>query len=136
MPEIHPLLAKLIEERKARGMTQTAIAKHIGISKTAICEMEAGHHEPKMRTFIGYAEALGHKVLPDSGPELVIFSWDYREQPDMAEFHRAVNDISGNRVHVIPVETGSDQYAVVVCDQPLGKAEAVEAYRDWWVNGE
>lgn len=64
MPDVHPLLARLIEERKTRGITQAAIAKHIGISKTAMSEMEHGHHEPRMRTFIGYAEALGYEVLP------------------------------------------------------------------------
>jgi transcriptional regulator with XRE-family HTH domain len=69
MPEIHPLLAGLIAERKAKRITQTAIAKHIGISKTAVCELEQGLHEPRMRTFVGYAEALGHVVLPELCPE-------------------------------------------------------------------
>lgn len=63
--KIHPLLARLIETRKARGVTQTEIATRTGMSKAAICEMEHGYHEPRMRTFIGYAEALGFDVLPD-----------------------------------------------------------------------
>lgn len=63
--------------------------------------------------------------------EMVIISWDYREQIDRAELHRAVHDISGGRVHIREIDTDSDQYAVLVSDEPADDETAMAAYEEW-----
>lgn len=64
-------------------------------------------------------------------PEMVIVSWDYRDQIDRAELHRAVYDISGGRVHITEIATDSDQYAVIVSDEPVDDETALAAYEEW-----
>lgn len=51
----------------------------------------------------------------------------------MAEFHRAVNDISEGKVHIREVDTDSDQYAVIVSDAALSDEQAAQAYDEWEV---
>lgn len=62
-----------------------------------------------------------------------ILSWDWREQPDMEQFGKVVEELSGGRVHLHEVNTGSDQYAVVLTDENLPFAEVDAVYRDWWL---
>lgn len=66
-------------------------------------------------------------------PEMVVLSWDWREQPDVEEFHRAVFDISEGKVHITKVDTGSDEYAVIVSDEQLVDGEPEALYREWLV---
>jgi hypothetical protein len=51
-------------------------------------------------------------------------SWDWRGQPDLDQLARIVLDVSGGTVHVHQVDTGSDDYAIVVSDRPLTDGEA------------
>ena len=53
-----------------------------------------------------------------------IFTWDWQEQPDMAAIAEAVHEVSGGRVHMREVDTGSDQYEWIVSDYPVDDAEA------------
>lgn len=62
VPEVHPVIAQLVALRRELGLTQTAVAKAIGVSKTCICELEKGHKEPKMRTFLSYAQLVGWQI--------------------------------------------------------------------------
>jgi hypothetical protein len=41
-----------------------------------------------------------------------------------------VYEQSGGRVHITQVETGDDQYAIVVADRPLDAREAFDLYRN------
>jgi hypothetical protein len=66
---------------------------------------------------------------------IAIMSWDWRGQPDLTELARAVREVSGGGVHLVEADTGSDQYAIVLSDQPLDKAAATDAYRRWWEGG-
>jgi hypothetical protein len=61
--------------------------------------------------------------------KLGIISWDWCEQPDLAVLARAVYAVSGGLVHITQVDTGDDQYAIVVSDRPLGVLEASDLYR-------
>lgn len=60
--EIHPVITQLVAMRRKLGLTQTAVARAAGVSKTCICEMEKGCHEPKMRTFLAYAQLVGWQM--------------------------------------------------------------------------
>lgn len=56
---------KLQAARKALGMTQAQVAKEIGITEEAYQRYEYGTREPKVRTAILIADALGVEDLRD-----------------------------------------------------------------------
>jgi hypothetical protein len=58
-----------------------------------------------------------------------VFTWDYREQPDMAEIARTVTEMSGGRVFMAQADTGTDSYAWVIsaCELTGDQATAVYA---------
>lgn len=58
-----------------------------------------------------------------------VMSWDWREQPDMAFLAGLVHSLSGGRVNITKVDTDSDQYAIVISDGPLDRAQAYEVWR-------
>jgi hypothetical protein len=53
-----------------------------------------------------------------------IITWDWKEQPDLAELAAAVAEMSGGRVHMREVDTGSDQYEWIISDYEVDDAEA------------
>jgi len=59
----------------------------------------------------------------------VCLSWDWREQPNLAELARALTDVSNGTVHLTEVATGDDQYAIVLSSSPVSKQDADEMYR-------
>jgi len=56
-------------------------------------------------------------------------TWDCRQQPDLDELAKAIEVLSMGRVHLTQVDTGSDEYAIVLAARPL---DAEEAYRIWF----
>lgn len=62
-------------------------------------------------------------------PQTAVLTWDWREQPNLDELDRIVYNMTTS-VRIHQVDTGSDQYAVVITTDDLD-AEAVQvAYRD------
>lgn len=61
-----------------------------------------------------------------------ILSWDWREQPDLDELARVLLDVSGGVVRLYQVDTGCDEYAVVVADRELGVTEVEAEWRRRW----
>ena len=61
-----------------------------------------------------------------------IFSWDWKESPDFAEIGPAITEVSGGTVFITEVETGSDQFAIVVSSSQLTAEQAAEAYQEEW----
>ncbi len=51
-------------------------------------------------------------------------SWDYRQQPDLDELARIILGLSGGRVHLHQIDTGSDEYGIVLADQEMTAAAA------------
>jgi hypothetical protein len=60
-----------------------------------------------------------------------VLSWDWREQPDLRHLAQLVEDLSGRRVVLREVATGSDQYALVIANVPLTDADVAGAYAAW-----
>jgi hypothetical protein len=60
-----------------------------------------------------------------------VLTWDWKEQPDLAELGRAVAELSGGRVHLAEVDTQSDQFAIVLSTVPLDEQTAAELYERW-----
>ena len=67
-----------------------------------------------------------HKTKP-----IAIHDWDWREQPDFARISSVANDFLERFEHginIIPVNTGADEYAIVIGDKDLTCAMAKQAY--------
>lgn len=62
-------------------------------------------------------------------PDPRILTWDCREQPDLADLAAALAEVSNGTVHLTEVDTGDDQYAIVLDSRPVTKQEAYEMYR-------
>lgn len=54
-----------------------------------------------------------------------VLSWDWREQPDIDQPGRV---LAGFGVHLHKVDTGTDEYAVVLADRQMDAAAVTEAY--------
>ena len=60
---------------------------------------------------------------PDTQPRLRTLTWDWREQPDLDELCAIIAVLSGGRIEVHEVETGTDEYALVFADGPVTEAQ-------------
>jgi hypothetical protein len=58
----------------------------------------------------------------------VILTWDVGQQPDMDELAKAVREVSGGACHLHEVDTGSNDYALVISPTPLDE----QAVADVW----
>ncbi len=52
-----------------------------------------------------------------------ILSWNWRGQPDLERLATALREVSGGAVHLHEVDTGSDEYAIILSDRPLRPLE-------------
>jgi ribosome-binding protein aMBF1 (putative translation factor) len=53
------LLESLIEARSRAGLSQTEVARRMGLPQSAIVRLEAGTHSPTLSTLARYASAIG-----------------------------------------------------------------------------
>jgi hypothetical protein len=68
---------------------------------------------------------------PPAGPgRAELMAWDWSEQIDLDELGRIIIDMSHGQLHLHEVETGDDQYAIVLSDAPLTDLQAFEIYRN------
>ncbi len=63
------LALRLVAYRAEHGLSQTALAKQLGVSQPAVFRMELGEHLPTLTTLIKIAEALDIEVLVDITPK-------------------------------------------------------------------
>lgn len=61
-----------------------------------------------------------------------VLSWDWRAQPDLQQLARDLLRVSGGTVHLAEVDTGGDEYAIVLSSSPLSNAEAQAVYEAGW----
>lgn len=57
-----------------------------------------------------------------------VFSWDYKQQPDLPAIAAAVTELSAGRVVMCEIDTGGDNYAWVVSDAELTDEQAWRLY--------
>jgi predicted transcriptional regulator len=64
------LLAELVAQRRAAGLSQSEVAGRMGTSQPAIARLEAGDVDARMSTVQRYAAAIGRTVelRLDPGP--------------------------------------------------------------------
>ncbi len=61
----------VIQYRVDHGLTQTALARQLGMKQPAVARIEAGDHEPTVGTLARLARALGVTLRLDVGPDSV-----------------------------------------------------------------
>lgn len=57
-----------------------------------------------------------------------VLSWDWRGQLDIDELAEALAALSDGKIRVYDVDTGSDEFAIVVSDTPMKGDEVAAAY--------
>jgi ribosome-binding protein aMBF1 (putative translation factor) len=62
----------IIRYRVEHGLTQTALARQLGIKQPAVARLEAGDHEPSVATLARLANRLGITLRLDVEPESVV----------------------------------------------------------------
>ncbi len=58
-----------------------------------------------------------------------IFMWDYKEQLPIDEVAECVNSIDPS--YIYKIDTGGDEYAILVSDTPLLAAHVREMWKKW-----
>ena len=66
------LAVLIIQYRVEHGLTQTALARKLGIKQPAVARLEAGDHEPSVATLARLANRLGITLRLDVEPESVV----------------------------------------------------------------
>jgi transcriptional regulator with XRE-family HTH domain len=56
------LLAELVAERRAAGLSQAEVADRMGTSQPAVARVEAGAVDARLSTLQRYAEAVGRRL--------------------------------------------------------------------------
>lgn len=59
---------RVIHYRAERGLSQTALARQLGMRQPAIARLEAGEHEPSLATLARLARSLGIDFSVDITP--------------------------------------------------------------------
>jgi len=77
------------ELRRARDLSQEALAEKVGISSKYVSSIERGKENPTLDTVIGLAKALNVDIL-----ELFNFSHEGKSKKDLKEF--IVSQIKGS----------------------------------------
>jgi transcriptional regulator with XRE-family HTH domain len=62
------LANRLLEYRIEHGLSQTKLARKLGLKQPAVARLEAGEHMPTIKTLLRIAEALDIEILLDIKP--------------------------------------------------------------------
>jgi transcriptional regulator with XRE-family HTH domain len=60
---------QIIRYRAEHGLSQTALARRLGVSQASVGRLELGEHEPKISTLRNLSEKLGMRFLIDIHPQ-------------------------------------------------------------------
>lgn len=56
------LIAELVAQRKAAGLSQTEVAARMGTSQSSVARLEASHPDTRLSTLQRYAGAVGQEI--------------------------------------------------------------------------
>ncbi|TGC14977.1 helix-turn-helix transcriptional regulator [Escherichia sp. E4385] len=65
------VLSQLVEKRKALNLSQTAVAKQLGVTRQAVSKFEKGESSPTLDVVFSYANAIGINLF-DSLKRLIV----------------------------------------------------------------
>ena len=75
---------QVVEQRKARGLSQRELAELTGTTQSAIARLESGGRPPRIDTLLRIADALDCTLLVELQPRTRIEEGDGRGQRDDA----------------------------------------------------
>ncbi|MGH2378176.1 MAG: helix-turn-helix transcriptional regulator [Thermoanaerobaculia bacterium] len=67
----HAVAMRIIRYRAEHGLTQSALARQLGMQQPAIARLEAGDHEPSLATLARLSQGLGITFHVDITPDAV-----------------------------------------------------------------
>ena len=62
----------VIQYRVDHGLTQTALARELGVKQPAVARLESGDHEPSLATLARLSRRLGINIHVDVAPGSVV----------------------------------------------------------------
>lgn len=62
-----------------------------------------------------------------------VITWDYKEQPDWDKINFAL--VEQWSAFIYPVDTQSDQFAIVIGPKEMTQTQAQARYEEWWNDG-
>ncbi len=62
---------RILAYRVDQGLTQTELAKRLGMNQSAVARLEAGDHEPSLATLRRLAQVLGLEFHIDITPDTI-----------------------------------------------------------------
>ena len=65
----HAVAMRVIKYRTEQGLSQSALARRLGMQQPAIARLEAGDHQPSLATLARLAAGLGIEFHIDITPE-------------------------------------------------------------------
>lgn len=60
-----------------------------------------------------------------------VLTWDWKGSLDVNALASVLHDLTDGRIVIQEVDTGSDQYGIVIAGHPIGGADAANAYEKW-----
>lgn len=92
---------RLIKYRGEHGLTQTALARKLGMSQPAVSRLEIGEHVPTLPTLIRIAKTLGIEILIDIKPREHADRWVSSEATRDAQVVERVESDTGYELLVV-----------------------------------
>ena len=89
----------LVQHRVDHGLTQTALARKLGMKQPAVARMESGEHVPTITTLVRIADALEVEFLVDIKPAAKQRSW-VSTRAEHAKVFERVTTANGSEVLV------------------------------------
>lgn len=86
---------RLIAYRVEHSLTQTALARRLGMSQPAVSRLEIGEHVPTLPTLIRIAQTLGIEILIDIKPREQTDRWVTSEATRDAQVVERVESDAG-----------------------------------------
>jgi len=59
-------------------------------------------------------------------------TWDWKEYLDLDELSKVLHQLSEGGINLYQVETGSDQYAIVISRGELNEEQVAQINYDYW----
>jgi DNA-binding XRE family transcriptional regulator len=77
----HEVATELVRYRAEHSLTQAALARRAGVSRSTIARLEAADHEPSLAVLTGLAKSLGLSFHIDIDPTRAVIH--VREHPEV-----------------------------------------------------
>ncbi len=61
-------------------------------------------------------------------------TWDCGQQPDLDLLAAHIHDLTGGALRLYQVDTGGNEYAIVVATAPLTATQAAAVFDWWWTD--